>query len=462
MISLYLLLLPFLFALVGAFVPGRYEKTIYAGAIFGVLANALVLVSMVPIWIKNGYNPLSADGPVLYKGDEADFSIRLFLDSFGFSYLLAATLITAVITIFSRHYLHREKGYKRFFTNIQLFYAGLTVVLLAGNFETLFVGWEILGVTSFFLIAFYRQRYLPVKNALKVVSLYRIADVAILLIIWLCHRYYGFSINFSAFDDLPRVQGHLLSESVYQLIISLLILLAAMVKSAQFPFSFWLPRAMEGPTSSSAIFYGALSAHIGVFLLIRTSPIWENISIVHWIIGLIGVLSVVLASVIASVQFAIKTQIAYSSVIQIGLMFVEIALGLYWMAMIHLILNALLRSYQLLISPSVLSYKIHDQVFHFDQPKKQDYRGMLNKIKLSLLVLGIREFNMDNFMFNYLWTPLKKAGTFFRLLNTKTSLIVVVSFLAMGILTAFVKEILPSEIRPGSGRLLYRILHAGK
>jgi len=91
-------------------------------------------------------------------------------------------------------------------------------------------------------------------------------------------------------------------------------------------------------------------------------------------------------------------------------MFIEISVGLYWIAIIHFIGNAMLRSHQLLISPSILSYKIHDQFFHFNPPAQQKKDSFMDKLKLTLYILSIKEFNLDTFMFNYLWNPLKKMG----------------------------------------------------
>jgi NADH:ubiquinone oxidoreductase subunit 5 (subunit L)/multisubunit Na+/H+ antiporter MnhA subunit len=140
---------------------------------------------------------------------------------------------------------------------------------MSGNFETLFLGWELLGISSFLLISFYRTRYLPVKNAIKVFSIYRIGDVGIVLAVWLSHHLWHENITFNKLLNDSLVHEHLQNHSSVGVLISLMILVSAAAKSAQFPFSSWLPRAMEGPTPSSAIFYGSLSVHIGVFLLLR-------------------------------------------------------------------------------------------------------------------------------------------------------------------------------------------------
>ncbi|MFT5018265.1 MAG: NADH-quinone oxidoreductase subunit L, partial [Limisphaerales bacterium] len=265
-----LLVIPLLGLIIGFSFSNKDERAIFLASVISVAANFLLLLGLAVDWVSGGFLPLDYRGPVLFRAEEMEFDLNLLLDGYSFTYALVATFLTGLILFFSRTYVHREKGYKRFYNNLKFFYFGLMLVLLAGNLEVLFVGWEVLGVTSFFLIGFYRERYLPVKNALKVVSLYRIADVALLLGIWITHHYFGHSVNFVSVEGLHDAQDHILNERIYQYAIPGLFLLAALVKSAQFPFSSWLPRAMEGPTTSSAIFYGSLSVHIGVFLLICT------------------------------------------------------------------------------------------------------------------------------------------------------------------------------------------------
>ncbi|MEJ7611839.1 MAG: proton-conducting transporter membrane subunit [Ferruginibacter sp.] len=176
------------------------------------------------------------------------------------------------------------------------------------------------------------------------------------------------------------------------------------------PFSSWLPRAMEGPTTSSAVFYGSLSLHLGAFLLIRTYPFWENILSVKVAVIIIGLLTAVIASMIAKVQSSVKTQIAYSSVTQMGFIFIEVALGLHWLALLHFVGNAFLRTYQLLVSPSVLSYEIHDMVFNYKAPQQADHKSSLQKMKNALYLLSVKEWNMDRFQYRFLWNPFKIIG----------------------------------------------------
>ena len=443
-IPFLLVLVPLLSLAIGFTFDNTREKPIFFTSIAGIAINFLLLTLIGVQWLASGMDPIFVEGPVIFHSAETDIALDLYLDLYSLVYLFTATFIMGVVLVFSRTYVHREKGYKRFFNNLKFFYFGLVLVLMSGNLETLFMGWEVLGATSFFLIAFYRGRYLPVKNALKVVSLYRVADIALLLGIWVCHHYFGFSINFNDLEGWHRPQPHILSEDFYTFFIPFIFLLAAMVKSAQVPFSSWLPRAMEGPTTSSAVFYGSLSVHIGVFLLIRTAPFWEDNLLFQILIGAVGVLTAVVATITARVQSTIKTQIAYSSIAQIGIMFVEVALGWYILALVHLVGNALLRSHQLMISPSVLSYRIHDQYFHFERPPQPAVGGFWNKLKMSLFVLGILEFRLDSLMYRYLWMPLKKAGNALRFMDERRTYILALPPYLIGLYGVYHKELLPA------------------
>ena len=176
----------------------------------------------------------------------------------------------------------------------------------------LFAGWEIVGVSSFLLIAFYRHRPQPIRNALRAYSIYRFCDVGLLLGAWMSHLLFHESQHFSQLANLFQHSAMPPAGYASLLILSWLIVIAASGKSAQFPFCFWLPRAMEGPTPSSAIFYGALSIHLGVFLLLRTTPIWTYHYLPRTMVLVIGLLTVVIANLSEKTQSNIKGQVAYA------------------------------------------------------------------------------------------------------------------------------------------------------
>jgi NADH-quinone oxidoreductase subunit L len=391
--------------------PKKNERTIFGIAITAIALELAVFLFFGYQWLHAGANPVFASVGSLYASHSYTFSLDFYFDRLGAVFLGMAVIMTTLIFIFSKYYLHREQGFKRFYNTVLLFFVGLALIILAGNFEVLFLGWELIGISSVLLIAFYRDRFLPARNALKVFSVYRIGDAFLIAAIWYAHHIFEKSVNFSEFSGLVAQHGNSI------LILGLLLLMVAMIKSAQFPFSYWLPRAMEGPTTSSAIFYGALSVHMGLFLLLRTYPLWEGSIGLRIAIAVVGLVTAIVASSIARAQSSIKTQIAYASITQIGIMFIELAAGLQWLALLHFVSNASLRTYQLLISPSVVSYLVHDQFFYFVPPVQRIKNTLLGKLHATFYILGIKEWSMNTAVSHYVWKPLKLVGRTFAFLD---------------------------------------------
>ena len=442
----YFLLVPFLGFVVSIFLPEKNEKLI-SGIAFGtVFIQFLGLVLFIGFWIFNGSEDLNLKEITLLKTDHYEFFIDFYFDKIGAVYLFVGALLTSMITTYSRYYLHREKGYKRFFNTVLFFFFGYNLAILAGNFETLFIGWEIIGISSFLLIAFYRERYLPVKNAFKVFSIYRIGDVGLLLTMWASHHLFHENITFMKLNNYELVNEHLQSHSFIGVFIALCLACAAAAKSAQIPFSSWLPRAMEGPTPSSAIFYGSLSVHLGVFLMLRTYPFWEHQTTMRIAIGLMGFTTSIAASLMARVQSSVKSQVAYSSISQIGIIFIEIALGFETLALIHFAGNAFLRTYQLLVSPSVVSYLIRDQFYNFQPKSKKANFFFPKRIENTLYILALKEFNLEGFLNLVLWKPLKTIGKLLDFLDIKRVYYFFIPLFVLGFLAYKFKVDLPQQL----------------
>ncbi len=439
--------IPLLGFLVSVVIPRRHERLLSRSAFFTAALQGGVVTSLTTWWVVNELASLDIRTLVLLELDHYQFFIAFRFDKITAVYALIGAVLTSLVMVYSGTYLHREAGYKRFFNNTLFFYFGYSLVVFAGNMETLFIGWEILGIASFLLIAFYRHRYLPVKNAVKVFSIYRIGDVGLLLAIWMSHHLWRQNIGFEKLYDYGAVHTQLQSHTLIGVFISLMILLSAAAKSAQLPFSSWLPRAMEGPTPSSAIFYGSLSVHIGVFLLLRTFPFWAHQFSVRILIGSLGLVTSIIASGIARVQSTVKSQIAYGSIAQIGIIFMEVALGWLDVALFHFAGNAFLRTYQLLVSPSAVTYLIRDQFYNFI-PRQHTFEDSLpRKIEYSLYVLSLKEWNLDTLMYRYLWNPLKRIGNRLSFLTSGRTLAFMIPLLIVGYFCVFVVEEIHSTIQ---------------
>lgn len=443
----FFIILPFISFFASLLIPKKNEQALSVLAYTSVGLQFISAIVFMIIWIFKGMPVITLKEFSIYKANNYDFFIDFYFDKISLVYLIIGSMITFVITIYSRYYLHRETGYKRFFNTILFFYLGYNIIIFSGNMETLFIGWEILGLSSFLLIAFYRDRYLPVKNAVKVFSIYRVGDIGLILAMWLSHHLWHENISFYKLNNAHLVHDHLMGNSLVGLAISMMIYISAAAKSAQLPFSSWLPRAMEGPTPSSAIFYGSLSVHIGAFLLLRTYPFWEFQTGFKIFLIFSGLLTAVVATFISRVQSSIKSQIAYSSIAQIGLIFIEIALGLEEVALVHIAGNAFLRTYQLLVSPSVVSYKIREQFYEFVPRMKTIEDTWPKKFEYALYILSLKEWNLDSMLYQLLWNPLKKLGSSWKILNFKYVFYFVGATVILGLILLFFGDDIPAKYR---------------
>ncbi len=409
----FFILIPLLAFIASLFWKNHHEKPIAFIVLFTKAFYIAAAVLYAILWFINGNTPVSQHGITLYQSENFIFAIQFYYDLITLVYSIVGAILFFLVSTFSRYYMHRDEGYKRFFNTILFFALGYNLIVFSGNFETFFVGWEVIGLSSFLLIAFYRNRYMPVKNGFKVLSNYRLSDLAFILAMWMMHHLTHQNISFTQLADAHTMAIQNNHEGMAVFIV-VMIILAASIKSAQLPFTSWLPRAMEGPTTSSAIFYGSLSVHIGVFLLLRTYPFWQDVLWAKIAIIAIGASTGIIATLIARVQPTVKTQIAYSSAAQIGIIFIEVALGFHVLALIHFTGNAFLRTYQLLVSPSVLNYLVHHQYFHYHAPQHKK----VSPAEAAVYMLGVKEWNLDAFMHQYLWSPFKWAGRQFQFIKS--------------------------------------------
>ncbi|MBY0522022.1 MAG: hypothetical protein K2R98_01400 [Gemmataceae bacterium] len=282
------------------------------------------------------------------------FSVKLIFDRLSVPMAILSFVLCGTVGAFATRYMHRERGYNRFFVLYALFVVGMVLTSLAGTIETLFAGWELVGLSSALLVAFFQERPAPARNGLRVWVVYRVSDAALLLAAVVLHHLSGEG----DFDQLmgagPWPDGEAAVSGLPALIVGLLLLVAAAGKSALVPFSGWLPRAMEGPTPSSAVFYGALSVHLGAYLLLRVSAILDTSPWLAAAVVVLGVATAFYAYLVGSVQTDIKSALSFASLVQVGLIVAEIGIGFRYLALIHLLGHACLRTLQFIRAPTLL------------------------------------------------------------------------------------------------------------
>jgi NAD(P)H-quinone oxidoreductase subunit 5 len=282
------------------------------------------------------------------------FSLKFLFDRLSLPFVVLAFVLCGTIAAFAHRYLHREAGFQRFFVLYALFVAGMAITALAGTIETLFVGWEMVGLSSALLVGYFHERPAPVRNGLRVWSVYRVSDAALLIAAVVLHHLTGEGDFDKLLGTAPWPEGVAAVTRSQALVVGLLLLVAAAGKSALVPFSGWLPRAMEGPTPSSAVFYGALSVHLGAFLLLRVSPLLERSPWVCAAVAVLGLGTAVFAALAGRVQTDIKCALSFAALTQVGIIVAEIGLGLRYVALLHMLGHACLRTLQFVRAPTLL------------------------------------------------------------------------------------------------------------
>jgi NADH-quinone oxidoreductase subunit L len=315
--------------------------------------SAIAVSACIAILAFSGFTEVRVDAGPWLPGAGHSIHWEMLGDRLSLPVALFVAVLVGLIGAFSRRYLHREPGFVRFYFLLSLFGFGAELVVLAGNLDLLFFGWELVGITSALLIAFFDERRSPAQHGLWAFSVYRICDVGLLTAVLLLHHAAG-SVAITDSEGQPFGALPIPGSAGATASAGLLLLWASMGKSAQVPLGGWLPRAMEGPTPSSAIFYGAISIHLGPYLLLRAAPLLEAVPWVGWTVASVGLLTAAHGSFVGRVQTDIKSVLAYASMTQVGLIVAEIGLGLRWLPLVHMLGHATVRSLEILRSPSLL------------------------------------------------------------------------------------------------------------
>ena len=276
--------------------------------------------------------------------------ISTYYDSITAVMVAVVSIVTLMVMVYSVGYMHGEARYGWYFAALSLFAAAMLALVTAGNLLLLYLAWEGVGLTSYLLIGFYWERQPAAEAAKKAFVTTRIGDVGLLIGIILLWRVAG---TFDIQGIIRAVQEGAFDER-YLTITMLLVLAGAVGKSAQFPLHVWLPDAMEGPTPVSALIHAATMVVAGVYLIARMMPVYDEVLIARDAVLYIGLLTAAMAATMGLVTTDIKRVLAYSTVSQIGFMFVALGVGAVTAAMFHLLTHAFFKSLLFLGSGSVI------------------------------------------------------------------------------------------------------------
>ena len=277
-------------------------------------------------------------------------NIAALVDPLSSAMLLVVTIVSFLVHVYSIGYMGHDHGFWRFFTWLPLFVFAMLLLVLGDNYLLMFVGWEGVGLCSYLLIGFWFERPEPAGAAKKAFVMNRIGDWGFTIGMITTFLVFG---SMSFVDVFERVAKDPPAQGVLALI-CLAFFLGATGKSAQLPLYSWLPDAMEGPTPVSALIHAATMVTAGVYLVARSTPLFEAAGPVLGIVGAVGALTAIFAATIALVQVDIKRVMAYSTVSQLGYMFLALGVGAPIAAMFHLITHAFFKALLFLGSGSVI------------------------------------------------------------------------------------------------------------
>src|SRR3990167_3548954 len=295
------------------------------------------------------------------------------VDQVSVTMMMVVTLVSTVVHVYAIGYMDHDKGFNRFFSYLSAFVFSMMVLVMSDNFAGLFIGWEGVGLCSWLLIGFWYHKESATWAANEAFIMNRIADLGMLIGIFLLYWNTGslqYDVVFAEIGNLPLVV------TTWS---GIFLFIGAMGKSAQFPLHTWLADAMEGPTPVSALIHAATMVTAGVYLVVRANPIYDLIPNVGIFIASLGAFVALFAASMALVNRDMKRIIAYSTLSQLGYMFVAAGLGAYWVALFHLMAHAFFKALLFLGAGNVM-HAMHDELDPFKM-------GGLNKVMKGTFIM---------------------------------------------------------------------------
>ena len=358
--------------------------------VFTVLASfgvgLAIFLETVALPAEQRTRELSLFSWVAVAGLDVDFGLRL--DPLSLTFVLLITGVGSLIHIYSIGYMSHDPGRRRFFAQLNLFVAAMLILVLGDNFLMLYLGWEGVGLASYLLIGFYQDRPSAATAAKKAFLMNRVGDVGLAVAIFILWTQLGTLQYTEVFARIGQV------DQAAIVAITVLLLLGAAGKSGQFPLQSWLPDAMEGPTPVSALIHAATMVTAGVYLIARSSPIYNLSETGRLVVALVGVVTLLIGAIIGCAYDDIKKVLAYSTVSQIGYMFLAVGLGPagYALGIFHLLTHGFFKAGLFLGAGSVM-HGMHDDV------DMRRYGGLARHMPITFVTFGLGYLALIGFPF---------------------------------------------------------------
>ncbi len=362
--------------LVGSLFAGLFGATPKT-AITGYVTSGLLFVSFVSSSILLNYilsgHTVHVELMTWMATGDLYIPFGFVVDQVSVTMMMVVTLVSTVVHIYSIGYMDHDKGFNRFFSYLSAFVFSMLVLVMSDNFAGLFIGWEGVGLCSWLLIGFWYHKESASWAANEAFIMNRVADLAMLIGIFLMYWHIG-SLQYDVvFEEIANLDMKVITW------IGIFLFIGAMGKSAQFPLHPWLADAMEGPTPVSALIHAATMVTAGVYLVVRANPLYDLIPDVGLFIASLGAFVAFFAASMALVNRDMKRIIAYSTLSQLGYMFVAAGLGAYWVALFHLMAHAFFKALLFLGAGNVM-HAMHDELDPFKM-------GGLRKVMKGTFVL---------------------------------------------------------------------------
>ncbi|MGB5280929.1 MAG: NADH-quinone oxidoreductase subunit L, partial [Arenicellales bacterium] len=298
--------------------------------------------------------------------DNFPFEIGFLIDNLTATMMVIVTFVSLMVHIYTIGYMHDDPGYQRFFSYISLFTFSMLMLVMSNNFLQLFFGWEAVGLISYLLIGFWYTRDTAIYANMKAFLVNRVGDLGFLIGIAAIYANFGTLDYHAVFASVPEVLGQTIeifpgSEWSIITFICIMLFIGAMGKSAQVPLHVWLPDSMEGPTPISALIHAATMVTAGIFMVARTSPLFEFSETALSVVMIIGAITAFFMALLGLVQNDIKRVVAYSTLSQLGYMTVGLGASGYAASIFHLGTHAFFKALLFLAAGSVIIAMHHEQ-----------------------------------------------------------------------------------------------------
>lgn len=357
---------------------GASPKTLIAGVVPSIMLGISLLSSTILLaYVLKTGGSIHVEMMTWMATGDLYIPFGFIVDQVSVTMMMVVTLVSTVVHIYAIGYMDHDKGFNRFFSWLSAFVFSMMILVMSDNFAGLFIGWEGVGLCSWGLIGFWYHKESATWAANEAFIMNRIADLGMLIGIFLVYWNTGTLQYDEAFAAMPGLETSTLTW------IGIFLFVGAMGKSAQFPLHTWLADAMEGPTPVSALIHAATMVTAGVYLVVRSNELYALIPNVGLFIASLGAFVAIFAASMALVNRDIKRVIAYSTLSQLGYMFAAAGLGAYWVALFHLMAHAFFKALLFLGAGNVM-HAMHDEL----DPFKMGALGKTMKGTMILMTLA--------------------------------------------------------------------------